>query len=104
MAHVPLGPGGDDNLPFDGRLAAAATGAEQFVEVEMAVEPQFALWHNFALIVRVAQAAAGLEALQPLVFRLWVECDTFQSGGAMVTGEAFRMEPCFERGRGRPRP
>jgi hypothetical protein len=47
VADVPFGTACHDYLSFDGGLAALATGAEHFVEIQMAVEP----WYTGFMII-----------------------------------------------------
>lgn len=95
MPNMPFSAGCDDHLSFDRRLAAFAARAEELVEIEVAVKSQF----TFNIIVR---DAVSFEAFHSFVLGLGVEGNTLKRCGAMVTGEAFWMEACLERGSGRP--
>lgn len=84
MAYVPFSSACHDHFAFDGGLAALAPGAEQLVEVKVAVESWL-----------VAVFAVGWFCSQPLLsLRLGflVESDAFERGLAVIARETLGMK------------
>ena len=83
VADVVFAAGGEDDFAFDGGFAGAAAWAEEFVEVEVAVESQG---------VVVAVESVAFQSLEPLVVGFGVECHAFESGVAVRAREACGVE------------
>ena len=88
VAHVVFAARGEDDFAFDGRLAGAAARAEEFVEVEVAVEAEGVVGAVESIV---------FQALETFVVRFGVECDAFEGGVAVCAGEAGGVEEGFLR-------
>ena len=100
MAFMPLPTAGQDDLSFNGGLAAPAPRREKFVEVQMAVETQGRVsiiqGRQTVDIVRSIQVCgpdfdAG-QAAFTMCGRFWIESYAFEKLAALATGEAVGME------------
>ena len=91
MPNVVLTPGGEDDLAFDRRFAAATSWGEELVEVEVAVEPQRVVFGGQTI---------GFESREALILGFGVEGHTFEGGVAVGAGEAGGVEAGFLRLRG----
>ena len=91
VAHVVFAARGEDDFAFDGGLAGAAAGGEEFVEVEVAVEAEGVVG---------AVESVVFQALETFVVRFGVECYAFEGGVAVCAGEAGGVEEGFLRLRG----
>jgi hypothetical protein len=106
VTDVPFSTAGDDNLALDRRFAALAARAEEFVEVEVAVEAercvavgdfelQCFVWAHVFLTRQVSSSAPRSYALNTfgsLLLWLGIEGDEFEVGVAFVADEAFGVE------------
>jgi hypothetical protein len=88
VANVPFCATCNDNLAFDGCLAALAARTEQLMEIQVAVEPR-----DTRLFVWVMR-----QPLRPRRFWLLVESDTFQGSVTVVTDETLGVESASSRG------
>lgn len=99
VADMPLSTTSDNNLSLDGRLAALAPGTEEFMEIQVAVEPQrvvavvqFGLSFNLLDFLAIQPALDAVHTGFAFGRRLGVEGDALKSLVAMEAGEAVRME------------
>lgn len=99
MSDVPFTTASHHHLALNGRLAAAASRAEELVEIEMAVKPQsvvpvFHLTRALFLLDRLAVRSALYTRHTFFALTVWlgIERDAFECFAAVVADEAFRVE------------
>lgn len=85
MADVPFGTTGNHHLAFNRGLAALTAGAEEFMEVQVAVEPRDVGFFVMGWCI--------CQSLRTTGFGFLVESHAFERRLAVETGEAFWMEP-----------
>lgn len=91
MSNMPLRAGRNDDLTFNWRLAGAAPGGEELMEVKVAVETQ-------GIVGRVSGVGVNTGLFQTgdaLRVGFWVERDAFERGIAVVAVEALGVEASF---------
>lgn len=85
VTSMPFGSASHDHFALDGRLAALASWAEEFVEVQMAVESD-----DMCLLVIFGSFC---EPLISLCLGFLVKSNAFERSLAVMTHKAFRMKP-----------
>ena len=106
VAFMPLATAGNDDLPFNGCLAATAAGRKHLMKVKMTVEAQAAITIVHCSLAinevwRVRVRSAGFDTRKTCIARgrrFRVEGDALKEFRAVEAGEALRVETLREGG------